>query len=415
VERESEEIDFDLLAIAAGIAVYGGGEVLGHENSTPSHQDGTLDHVLEFANIAGIGIVLEDEDGFIGKADVRKSVLFAVDAEKVLSERNDVRAAFAERGHRNAHDVEAVIKIFAKYFFTDAGFEVAVGGGNGTEITVNGFGAADALEGAFLKDAQELGLKVGREFTDFVEENGAAFGQFETTGLAGDGAGESAAFVAEQLGLKKVFGQGGAVDDDKGLVFALAVMVNGLGDEFLAGAGLAADEDGGIGLGYTTDHDEDVEHGTTDADETAGAGGMRRSRISAKADHFPVQGGMVEGALGGEQDFVKVERLSDEAVGAETNSLDGGVAGAKSSNDNDGGGGETWLGAEELKELLAAELRHLPVAEDEVGSFGLKKVDGGRAVVGFQDGIATRDENFCKGFAKVGLVVDDENFGGHRV
>jgi hypothetical protein len=36
-------------------------------------------------------------------------------------------------------------------------------------ITVNGFGAADAFEGAFLKDAQELGLEVGGEFTDFVE------------------------------------------------------------------------------------------------------------------------------------------------------------------------------------------------------------------------------------------------------
>jgi hypothetical protein len=258
VERESEDIDFDLLAIAAGMTVQGGGEVFRHENSTASHQNGTLDHVLEFTNIAGIGIVLKDQDGFIGKADVRERVLFAIDVEKVLSERNDVRAAFAERGHGNAHDVEAVIEIFAKDFFTDAGFEVAVGGGNGTEITVNGFGAADALEGTFLKDAQELGLKVGREFTDFVEENGAAFGHFETTGLAGDGTGEGAAFVAEQLGLKKVFGQGGAVDDDKGLVFALAVLVNGLGDELLASAGLAADEDGGIGLGNATDHDEDV-------------------------------------------------------------------------------------------------------------------------------------------------------------
>ena len=160
---------------------------------------------------------------------------------------------------------------------------------------------------------------------------------------------------------------------------------------------------------------EDVEHGTTDADETAGAGGMRRSRISAETDDFPVQGGMVEGALGGEQDFVEIERLNDEAVGTETNSLDGTMAGAKSGNDNDGDGGEAWLGAEELKELLTAEPRHLPLAEDEVGGFGLKKVDGGRTVVGFQDGTATRGKNFCKGFAEVGLVVDDENFGGHRV
>lgn len=134
MERESEEIDFDLLAIAADIAIHGRGEVLGHENSTPSHQDGVLDHVLEFANIAGIGIVLKDEDGFIRKADVREGVFFAVGTKKVLSERHDVRAAFAERRNRNANDVEPVIEIFAKYFFTDAGFELAVVVGRGGNV-----------------------------------------------------------------------------------------------------------------------------------------------------------------------------------------------------------------------------------------------------------------------------------------
>jgi hypothetical protein len=102
--RSRPALPFTAEAKCSGIRLY------------PSHQGGTFDHVLEFTNIVWIGIVLEDEDGFIGKADVRERVFSAVDAEKVLSESNDVRAAFAERGNRNANDVETVIEIFAKDF-----------------------------------------------------------------------------------------------------------------------------------------------------------------------------------------------------------------------------------------------------------------------------------------------------------
>ena len=51
---------------------------------------------------------------------------------------------------------------------------------------------AEALELALLQHAQQLGLQVERHFADFVEQDGAAVGQFEFAGTVCDRAGESA-------------------------------------------------------------------------------------------------------------------------------------------------------------------------------------------------------------------------------
>ena len=63
------------------------------------------------------------------------------------------------------------------------------------------------------------------------------------------GAGEGAGGVAEEFGLDEVFRQGGAVDGDEGAGPALAGLVHRLGEEFLADAGFAAQEqrDGLVG------------------------------------------------------------------------------------------------------------------------------------------------------------------------
>ena len=51
----------------------------------------------------------------------------------------------------------------------------------------------------FLQDAEVFSRKVRREFADFVEKNGTAFGHFEAAGLASDGSGEGSALVAKTI------------------------------------------------------------------------------------------------------------------------------------------------------------------------------------------------------------------------
>ena len=114
-----------------------------------------------------------------------------------------------------------------------------------------------------MKDAKKFGLELEGKVADFVEEEGAAVGELEATNFLADGAGESAAFVAEEFGFEKTTGNGGAIDFDEGAIAARAEIVDGAGEEFLAGAGFAEEQDGGAGGGGKFDLGEGaLERGT---------------------------------------------------------------------------------------------------------------------------------------------------------
>ena len=84
-------------------------------------------------------------------------------------------------------------------------------------------GAADHAEGAVFQHAQQVALPFGRKVADFVQEQSAAIGQLEAAGLVGHRAREGALGMAEKLGFQQVFGQGRAVDGDKGAVVSFAL------------------------------------------------------------------------------------------------------------------------------------------------------------------------------------------------
>ena len=86
-----------------------------------------------------------------------------------------------------------------------------------------------------------------RHVADFVEEQRAAVGVFELALAQSVGAGEGARLRGRTARLQQVLVQGGAVQGHERLVLARAVVVDRLGDQFLAGAVLAEDQDGGVG------------------------------------------------------------------------------------------------------------------------------------------------------------------------
>src|SRR5438093_13586888 len=82
---------------------------------------------------------------------------------------------------------------------------------------------------------------------DLVEEDGAAMGRLELADLELVGARESASLVTEQFALQQVPRHGGAVDLDEGPSPPGGGMVDRVGDELFAGAGLARDDHGDVG------------------------------------------------------------------------------------------------------------------------------------------------------------------------
>ena len=75
-------------------------------------------------------------------------------------------------------------------------------------------------------------------------------GQLEAPHPIRTGIGKSAAHMAEHLTFKQRRRDSSQVDLDKRLRPPLAVLMNGLGDEFLARSTLPHDQHGGIGSGY---------------------------------------------------------------------------------------------------------------------------------------------------------------------
>ncbi len=169
-------------------------------------------------------------------------------------QRRQVLTALAQRGHFDREHVEAVEQILAELALGDAGLQVAVGRGHHAHVAADGLVATDALEAAFLQHAQQLHLHRQAHVADLVEQQGAAFGHFETALARGQCASEGTLFVAEQLAFQQVRRNGAAIDRHERAITARRTLVDRARHHFLAGAGFAQHQHGGVERGHLFDH-----------------------------------------------------------------------------------------------------------------------------------------------------------------
>ena len=210
------------------------------------HDVRAADGVLQFAHVARPMIFFQRLDD-VGGDGFRLALLFARDFfQKIVHQQRNVVAPLAQRRNVNAHDVEPVKQILAELPRRHGGFQRLVRGGDDAHVHLDRLVAADALERAALQHAQNFRLRRGRHVADFVEENRAFVALLEFADALDGRAGERAAFVAEEFAFEQLFGNGGAIDRQKRLLAAVAVMINRAGDKFLAGAAFAGDERGGV-------------------------------------------------------------------------------------------------------------------------------------------------------------------------
>ena len=158
---------------------------------------------------------------------------------EMADEPGDVFAALAQRREHDWEHVQAIIEVVAKLAVGDHLRQVAVRRRHQAHVHPDRSRAPQALELLLLQHAEELRLQLRWDVADLVEEERPLVGQLEAANFLRDGAGEGAFLVAEQLALDQPCGDGRAVELDEGPVAAGAQLVEGAGDEFLAGAGLA--------------------------------------------------------------------------------------------------------------------------------------------------------------------------------
>ena len=249
-------------------------QILGLDGLPAPDRDGVLDRVFEFAHVARPGVAKEGADGVGGEAQL--APVPRGDAhEEEARQRLDVLAAHAQRRDLDRHDAEAVVEVLAETPLDDGAAEVDVRRGHDADVGLARVAVADALEGPLLEEAEEFDLERRRKVADLVEEERAARRELDAAEAVAHGAGERAAHVAEQLALEELARQRRAVHGDEAAPFARGVGVDGVREDFLPGAALAGEEDGGVAGLEVVDEVEEPGHGRGARDH-AGEAGRRR-------------------------------------------------------------------------------------------------------------------------------------------
>src|SRR5207245_1695072 len=113
--------------------------------------------------------------------------------------------------------------------------------------------AAERLDLSFLQCTQELRLRGERKVDNLIEKKASALCQLELPLLSLMRPCERALLIAEELRLDQGVRDRAAVDSDKRLFASGTQLMDRPSDEFLAGAGLALDEDSERGVGHLLD------------------------------------------------------------------------------------------------------------------------------------------------------------------
>jgi hypothetical protein len=115
---------------------------------------------------------------------------FCGHAHKVRRELGDVFAPFAQGWNLDGENTEAIEQILAETPGLHFLFQIAVRGGDNADIDLAGARVANALDFLLLQNPQKLGLHRLGDFSNLVQEQRAAVGEFESAWFVADRAGE---------------------------------------------------------------------------------------------------------------------------------------------------------------------------------------------------------------------------------
>ena len=177
---------------------------------------------------------------------------------EVRGERGQILDPLAERGDHDREHGEPVEQVLAELARLDHRGEVAVGRRDDPHVDAERLDPADPEQLAVLDHAEQPHLDGLAELADLVEEERPEVGLLEPPLALRDRAGEGAALVTEQLGVDELGGHRTAVDAQERLVATLRALVDRAGDDLLAGARLAEQQDVEIAR---RDHVDAIEHG----------------------------------------------------------------------------------------------------------------------------------------------------------
>ena len=237
-----------------------GREMLGSDIAALALDPGELEGVLELAHVSGPRVGHEQGHHIGGERNLSSVRACGLPVDEKLREERDVVDPLPERRHQNRNDTEPVVEILPEPARGDLRLEVLVGGADDPHVHLEGLFTADAFEGTFLEDPEELDLHRHAEIGHLVEEDRPPVRELEPALAIPDRSGEGALDVAEELALEEAIRKGAAVDGNEVALRPSALIVNRFRHQLLSGATLAEDHNRNVGVGNLPNGVEDLVH-----------------------------------------------------------------------------------------------------------------------------------------------------------
>ncbi len=170
--------------------------------------------------------------------------------------------------------------------------------------------------------------------------------------------------MAEERGLEQLRRHGAGVDGHEGLVAARRVGVDGLGDEFLAGAAFALNENGGAAGRDLRHQVEDAQHDLAFADDVGEVVALLEGALELQVLFFGAVAGDGRADVG--QELFVVPGLLDEVLSAGADGFDDVVDGAVGGDHDDRQFGLAFLDLRQQFEAALAGQGEIEQHEVEV-------------------------------------------------
>ena len=284
------------------------GQQLVRRDGLPGMAGGQADDdVAQLAHVAGETVAQPQRLARRVERERLAMGLRGIQPAEMVEQQQAVAAHVAQRGDADREYREPVVEIGAEAAGLDFLAQVAIGGGDDARPGSPRLGLADPLVLAVFQHAQQLGLEVGRQFADFVEEQRAFAGFLEIAGTGGRGAGEGAPGMTEERRFEQAGRDRRAVERQKRLLLPFGHLVQAAaGDDVLAAAGFAFDEDREAEVRVLGELQAQALHRQAVADQASFAG--RRGRAVREGQRLAQQGQQVAGVAGFADEFHGAQR-----------------------------------------------------------------------------------------------------------
>src|SRR6516165_7408713 len=168
----------------------------------------------------------------------------------------------------NPNNVEPVKEILSKVLFGDFLLKRLVRRRNNTYVRLDGCVSPNARKLSFLQDPQYFALNRQGHISNLVQKKRAPVALLKSPDSLRGNSGKCPLFVTEQFAFEQVFRNRCAIDRNKRLPAAVAVVMNRPRDQFFAGSALSCNHYRRVTVRNSTDHLKDLLHGLGLADKT---------------------------------------------------------------------------------------------------------------------------------------------------